>query len=181
MYEQAQKQQPSVWSLVRTTFFIVVVIVYLMMTLNTSDPLWFWTAFDETPTSIKLYCYGEEKALAPGSQEFTELTSIFNENFSGYKNWDSLTMSEESWADYQVNDQFATLVMAYPQPVRVHSIYKYFSNVHRLIVPLDGRHSQSLAVFGMNGEVPGSGAMHIRTLTPLINYMNTSGVCSITQ
>jgi hypothetical protein len=165
--------------LIRTAFIILVAIVYLMMTLNTTDPLWFWTAFEETPSTVKLYCYGDVKTLAPDSQEFSELTAVFNENFSGYKNWDSLTLSEESWADYQVNDQFATLVLEYPAPVRVHSIYKYFSNVDRLIVPLDGRHSQSLAVFGMNGDVPGSGAMHIRTLTPLIDYVSDSGICNI--
>ena len=181
MYEQSQKQLPSIWGLVRTTFIILVVIVYLMMTLNTGDALWFWTTFEETPSAIKMYCYGEEKDLTPGSKEFTDLTAIFNENFSGYKNWDSLSMSENTWADYQVNDQFATLVMEYPQPVRVHSIYKYFSHVDRLVIPLDGRHSQSLAVFGMNGDIPGSGAMHIRTLTPLINFVNTAGVCQITQ
>jgi hypothetical protein len=176
---QKQNKQPSIIGLFANVAVILVILVYAMMSINTGDPLWFWPVFDHTPASVTLLCYGEEVTVDPSSAEFDKLTEIFNQSLSGYKNWDSLTMSELSWADYQSNDQFATLVMSYQDPVRVHSIYKYFSSVDTLVVPLDGRHAQTRAVFGMANDQPGAGSLHMETIEPLVHYVSTAGLCSI--
>lgn len=179
MYTYQQKKKPSLLNLFGTAAVFIVIAVFAMVSLNTGDFLWFWPFFDETPAQITVYCYGKDVALQPGSAAFIELTTIFNENLSGYKNWDSTTMSEESWEDYQTFDQFATLVVSYSEPVRIHSTYKYFSNVDTLIVPLDGRHSASNSVFSIVRGNPGVGSFHIETIDPLIEFMNLQGVCSI--
>ena len=178
---QKQSKQPSIMGMFVTVGVILVVLMYAMMSVNTGDPLWFYPVFDAEPASVTLLCYGEEVSVDPNSAEFEKLTEIFNQNLSGYKNWDSLTMSELSWADYQANDQFATLVMNYEDPVRVHSIYKHFSSVDTLVVPLDGRHAQTRAVFGMSNDQPGAGSLHMETIDPLIDYVSVTGLCSIAE
>ncbi len=179
MYAYQQKQQPSLLDLFKTALFIVVVIVFMMISLSTGDLLWFWPVFDETPSNITVHCYGNDITLQPDTAIFSQLTTVFNKNFSSYKNWDSVSMSEISWADYKVNDQFATLVIDYPEKVRVHSIYKYFSNVDTLVVPLDGRHASSFSIFSVYNNAPGMGSFHVETIEPLIEFMNTQGVCPI--
>lgn len=179
MYEYQEKKQPSVITLILISSVIIVVIMFSILSMATGDVLWFWPVFDETPIGISLYCYGDKIALDPESALYPQLSLAFNETMSEYKNWDSLTMSDSSWADYQSNDQFTTLIFHYQEPFRVHSTYKYFSNVDTLVVPLDGRHSSTNAVFGMNGDALGSGAFHIETIVPLINLINSHGICSI--
>lgn len=179
-YQNRQKQ-PSIMGMFATVGIILVIVFYAMVSMNTGDPLWFYPVFSEMPASVTVLCYGEEVDVHPNSAEFGTLTEIFNQHFSGYKNWDSLSMSQTSWADYQTNDQFATLVMSYGEPVRVHSIYKYFSNVDTLVVPLDGRHSSSRAVFGMANQEPGAGALHMETIDPIVDYVSGTGICPIAE
>jgi hypothetical protein len=179
-YQNRQKQ-PSILGMFGTVGVILVILIYAMISMNTGDPLWFYPVFSVTPSNVTVLCYGEEVAVNPDSAEFGKLTEIFNQTLSGYKNWDSLTMSETSWNEYQTNDQFATLVMSYGEPVRVHSIYKFFSSVDTLVVPLDGRHAASHAVFGMANDEPGAGSLHMETIDPLVDYVSGEGICPIAE
>lgn len=181
MYTYQQKKKPSLLNLFGSVAVFLVFALFAMVSIGTGDILWFWPFFDETPAQITVYCYGKDVALQPGSAAFNELTTIFNESLSGFKNWDNTTMSVESWEDYQTFDQFATLVVSYSEPVRVHSIYKYFTNVEALVVPLDGRHSASNAVFSLMRGEPGFGSLHLETIDQLIEFMNMQGVCSISS
>ena len=191
-YQEKHQKQPSILNLIVITRVILVVIAYAILSLSTNDMLWFWPVFAETPSDITVYCYGDPVKIQSGTQEFNELATIFNESFSGYKNWDSLSMSLISWQDYQTNPAFATLVMTYPEPVRVHSYYKYFSSVNKLVMPLDGRHASSNPIFGVGvqrstsadgvvtlTEVPGSGAFHIASKAPVMDYLTANGFCAL--
>ena len=161
MYAYENDNQPSLLNLFGTVAVLIVVAVVGFMTVNTGDPLWFWPIFNEQPTRITVHCYGEAVVLEPGGKHFDELTEVFNTTLSGYKNWDSLNLSEETWKDYQTHAKMMTLVLSYGEPVRVHSIYKYYSTVDTLVVPLDARHDTTNAVFGLNNGVPASGALHV--------------------
>jgi hypothetical protein len=141
---------------------------------------------------MTVYCYGTPVEIQRGTAQFNQLATIFNESFSGYKNWDSLTMSLGSWEDYKTENAFATLVISYDQPVRVHSFYKYFSGINKLVMPLDGRHASTNPIFGVSiqrttspdgvitlTEVPGSGSFHIESKEPVIQYLNAENLCAV--
>lgn len=178
MYQPQRKKQPSLLNLFGTMIVFVAVVGFTMMSLTTGDPLWFWPVFDAQPEQITIYCYGEGIVLQPGTEVFTELTALLNDNLSGSKNWDSLSMSLDTWNDYQTRQDMMTLVTHYPEKVRIHSTYKFFSGVDTLIVPLDGRHAQSNAIFGLTDEVPSSGSLHVESNANLSEYILNKKVCS---
>jgi len=173
-----QSKQPSLIALFATVIVFLLVAFFSMVTLSTGDALWFWPVFAETPASITVQCYGSPVTIAADSPHFAELTALFNDGFSGYKNWDSLSMSDETYAAYQADPNMMVLFMEYPAPVRVHSFYKYFANVDTLIVPLDGRHASSNPVFGTTEGIAAAGALHIADTDPLSSYLTSNGLCS---
>jgi hypothetical protein len=173
-----RSKQPSIIALFATVFGFILIAFFSILTLSTGDALWFWPVFAETPEQITVQCYGTPIAVAAHSAHFAEITAIFNENLSGYKNWDSLSMSDETYAAYQADPTMLVVFMHYAGPVRVHSLYKYFSNVDTLIVPLEGRHASSNPVFGLNSGIASAGALHIATTDPLSQYLNSTGLCS---
>ena len=178
MYDQPS--QASLTNLFGTVAIFMVVAAYGFMALNTEDPLWFYPKFEETPEEIVVFCYGNEIVLEPGSATFSELNSLVNEAISGRKNWDSLSMSDDTYAYYHTSSEMMVLEMRYRQPVRIHSIYKYFSNVGALVIPLEGRHSQTHAVFGRTGEEFTAGSLHIQNISRMRDFLVAEGVC-VTQ
>ncbi len=98
---------------------------------------------------------------------------------SGRKRWDSLTMSEATYQEYQTNPQMIVLEFFYPEPVRVHSTYKFYSNVDNLVIPIEGRHSQTNAVFGQANGIPTAGALHIDSTEQFKTYMTNMDLCPV--
>lgn len=178
MYSYEEKKQPSIINLVLIVITIMFIMGFSVLALMTGDPLWFVSEFNLQPNAIEVLCYGEGVTINPSSPQFASLSAMFNENFSQTKNWDSLTMSDETWAEYQTGNATMTLVLSYPETFRVHSTYKYFSNIDTLIIPLDGRHSGSNAVFGLAGDLPSSGAFHIPETDNLNQFITTNGICT---
>ena len=176
MYDQPS--QPSLTGLFGTVLIFILVAAYGFMALNTEDALWFWSKFEETPSEIVVFCYGEPKVITQGTPQLTELTSLLNETISGPKNWDSLSMSDETYANYQVGSDAMVLEARYPSPVRIHTTYKYFSHVGAIIVPLEGRHSQTYAVFGRTGTEFAAGSLHVQDINPMKDFLNSEGICS---
>lgn len=187
-----RRRTPSVVSLIVVTVVIIVLIAYGILALSTNDVLWFYPVYAEIPSGITVHCYGEDVQVQSGTTQFNEIATRFNATFSEYKNWDSLTMSDLSWQDYQTNPAFATLVLSYQDAVRVHSIYRYFSNVNMLVMPLDGRHASSNPVFAVSihrttspdgvvsfSEVPGSGSFHVTSKQPVMEYLDEQGICDL--
>lgn len=156
---------------------VIVPLVYLIIALNTGDLLWASPVFDAQPESITIHCFGRDTVLEPGSGHFTALTETVNKLLSGRKRWDSLSISDETYQDYQNHPDMMVLEFVYPEVMRVHSPYKFFSNVDRIIIPLVGRHAQTNAVFGRWLENPAAGSFHIQSTAPLVEYLASQELC----
>ncbi|MGW8225304.1 MAG: hypothetical protein ACWGOY_06210 [Anaerolineales bacterium] len=177
MQHVGSRNQPSLISLSIIVVSAVVVVVYAIISFATGDWLWFSSNFRETPKAIVLHCYGETIDIDPGSFDFSKFKQIMNESMSGRKRWDPLSMSEETYQEYQTSAQMVVLEFFYPQPVRVHSSYKYYSYVDNLVIPLEGRHSQTNAVFGQANGIPTGGSLHIDSTDQFKTYLNNMELC----
>jgi hypothetical protein len=116
--------------------------------MSTQDLLWVWPFFSEQSYEIDLHCYGEVVKFKPGSTQFNKLTDLVNDSISGSKNWDGTTLSDDSYSYYQTSDDVMVIELFYAPPVRIHTFYKFYGNVDTIIIPLDGRHSETNALFG---------------------------------
>jgi len=169
---------PSIGALLKTLAVFVVIILYAGVALNTSDPLWFWTRFDAHPQTMTLYCYGEDLVLDPQEQSFAEITALVNRSMSGSKRWDETYMSGNTYRDYRTHPKMMALELTYPKPIRIHTDTFYFSNVKTLIIPLEGTHAYTNAVFGRTDLGRTSmGALHVESFAPLVEYLQTEGIC----
>jgi len=175
MYEQ---NQPSLLSLLGTVVIFVVAAGYGMLSLSTEDPLWFVPTFSEDAAEAAVYCRGAHETVAAGSPHLASINTFVKEALSGRTNWDSLTMSAATYQYYQVSEAVVVLEVRYNRPVRVHSIYKYFSGIDTIIIPLVGRHSNVNAVFGMIDGIPTAGALHIDSTEAMLKYLSANGLCS---
>lgn len=175
MYERSQ---PSILNLFGTVILFVVAAGYGIISLSTEDPIWFVQSFEEQADEVIVYCMGREVSFRSDSPHLEQLNALFNEALSGSKNWDSLTMSHETYAYYQTSQAVIALEFRYSPPVRVHSIYKYFSGLDAMVVPLVGRHAKLNAVFGRIGEENTSGALHVGSTAGLLAYIASSGLCA---
>jgi hypothetical protein len=179
MQHIGERKDPSVRNLIIIVVLALVLIVYAIISFATGDWLWFSTSFRETPNAIVLHCYGESVNIEPGTFEFEKLKDIMNESMTGRKRWDQLSMSEETYQDYQTNSQMIVVEYFYPEPVRVHSTYRFYSNVDNFIIPIVGRHSQTNAVFGQANGVPAGGSLHIESTEQFKNFLNNMELCQI--
>jgi hypothetical protein len=70
-----------------------------------------------------------------------------------------------------------TVELIYPAPFRIHSPYKYYSNIDSIIIPLDGRHAATNAVFGRHGNLSAAGSFHVETTAPFVDYLAVQDLC----
>jgi hypothetical protein len=75
--------------------------------------------------------------------------------------------------------QMIVIEFFYREPIRVHSSYKFFSSVDNLVIPLEGRHSQTNAVFGQNDGVPTGGSLHINSTDQFKEFLNNMDLCQV--
>ncbi|UCE00625.1 MAG: hypothetical protein JSV42_07895 [Chloroflexota bacterium] len=173
------RNDPSILRLALIVVVVVAILVYTIISFATGDFLWFSNSFRETPNAIVLHCYGESIEIDPGTFHFSKLKEIMNESMTGKKRWDSLTMSEQTYLEYQTSPQMIMLEFFYPEPVRVHSTYKFYSNVDNLVVPIKGRHAQTKAVFGQANGIPTGGSLHIDSIDEFVTYLNNMELCPV--
>ena len=173
------RNQPSIINLIVIVVVAMALVIYAIISFATGDWLWFSNSFRETPNAIVLHCYGESIDIDPGSFHFSKLKQIMNESMTGRKRWDSLTMSEGTYQEYQTNPQMIVLEFFYPEPVRVHSTYKFYSNVDNFVIPIEGRHSQTNAVFGQANGIPTGGSLHIESTEQFKAYMTNTELCPV--
>jgi hypothetical protein len=162
-----------------TVVAVLSIAVYSVISIATGDWLWFNQKFSETPNSIVVYCFGETIELEPGSYHFSALADIANEQMSGRKRWDSLSLSDETYQEYQVSPSTKVIEFYYPEPVRVHNTSKFFSSIDTLIIPLEGRHAQSNAVFGQNDGISSGGSLHIESTERFEQYLQNQKLCPV--
>lgn len=177
MIHTGSRNEPSIRNLLAIVVVILLVAIYAIVSIATGDWLWFSGKFAETPNAILVHCYGETLEIEPGSYHFSALTDIVNEMLSGRKRWDSLSLSDETYQDYQQHAAMKVLEIYYPQPVRVHTSNKFFSNVDNLIIPLEGRHAQTNAVFGRNQGLPAAGSLHVESTERISQYLHNQELC----
>ena len=153
-------------------------LIYLIIAMNTGDLLWASPVFNYQPQTIVVHCFGEDVYIEWGTSEFDELTESVNQSLTVRKRWDPLSISVETYQDYQSHPQMMVVELTYSEPIRVHSRYKFFSNVDRIIIPLVGRHAQTNAVFGRRYDFPAPGSFHVGTTASIKDYLAERGLCS---
>ncbi|GAB4520787.1 MAG: hypothetical protein Fur0018_00640 [Anaerolineales bacterium] len=171
--------QPSIWKFLLSTLLVLIIAIYAIITLNTGDPLWFQSQFSGQPVAMTLYCYGTPVEITPDTPAFQALSGMVNEALSGPKRWDSLSLSDVTYNDYHTHPRMAVLELHYAPPVRVHSTVKFFSQVEDMIIPLDGRHAQTNAVFGRDHGYAIAGSLHVESWAAVVDYVRTQGLCDI--
>jgi hypothetical protein len=179
MLNIGSRSDPSIKRLVLTVVTVLSIAVYSVISLATGDWLWFTQKFSETPNSIVVYCFGETIEIEPGSYHFQALTDLANEQMSGRKRWDPLSLSEATYQEYQSSIRTKVIEFYYPEPIRVHNTSKFFSSVDTLIIPLEGRYSQGNAVFGQNNGVSSAGSLHIESTERFEQYLHNQKICPV--
>ncbi|HLF89453.1 MAG TPA: hypothetical protein VI451_10940 [Anaerolineales bacterium] len=172
-----KSRSPSLGGLIITVVIVVVALMYVFVALNTQDSLWFVPTFAEHPTQIVLNCYGKPLFIRPEDPRYEELVNKVNETLSGNKNWDSLTISDETYAEYQDSSEMMIMELFYAPRVRIHSFYKYFSDLDSIIIPLDGRHAQTNAIFGRTNNASTAGALHYDQIPEIRAFIEEQGIC----
>lgn len=172
-----KSRSPSLAGLVFTVVIVVAVLIYALVALNTQDHLWFVSTFSERPNQIVINCYGEQLILREGSPYFDGLVELINAVLSGRKYWDSTTLSEETYQEYQKSSNMMVIELFYAPRVRIHSFYKYFSNLDSIVIPLDGRHANTNAIFGRVNDLSTAGALHFEGIPDIREYIEEQAIC----
>jgi len=173
-----QSRSPSLVGLIVTVVFLVVALVYIFVSINTQDPLWFISAFSERPVQIVINCYGNQTILRPEDSRYEELVAKINEILSGRKYWDSLSLSDETYTEYLDSPEMMILELFYAPRVRIHSSYKYFSDLDSIIIPLDGRHAKTNAIFGRRNDKNTAGSLHFDHVPEILQLIELQGICN---
>ena len=152
--------------------------IYCIIAINTGDFLWASPLFSYQPQTISIHCFGEDVYLEQGTADYIAITELVNQSMSGRKRWDSISLSDATYQDYQSHPQMMVVELTYSEPIRVHSRYKFFSTVDRIILPIVGRHAQSNSVFGRNNEYPLAGSFHVEDMAPVKDYLAENNLCA---
>ncbi|NUM45978.1 MAG: hypothetical protein HUU38_14830 [Anaerolineales bacterium] len=172
-----KSRSPSLFGLLITVLFLSIGLVYLFVSLNTQDPLWFISTFAERPSQIVINCYGSQIFIRPEDSRYDGLVNQVNEVISGSKYWDSLTLSDDTYLIYQDSPEMMVMELFYTPRVRIHSFYKYFSNLDSIIIPLDGRHASTYAIFGRVNETNTAGSLHFDNTPEIRQWVESQGIC----
>jgi hypothetical protein len=159
------------------TVVIIIVIAFAIIAMNTGDILWFIPIFNGKPQSIVVHCYGEDVHVEPWNSAYEPLNLAVNESLSGSKRWDPLSMSDQTYSDYQTSTTMMVLELTYDPPERIHSSYKFFKNLDKLVIPLDGRHASSNSVFGRLHGLMLAGSMHVKTTEKIVTALEQQELC----
>jgi hypothetical protein len=174
---ETRRNTPSILSFVLVMILVVAVIYYLVITINTGDAQWFRSDFEAKAQEIVVHCFGEDVILTPTDVHYSAFTELVNAAISQEKRWDPLSLSEQTYADYQTHPKMMTVELRFMPAVRIHSDKKYFSVVDTLIIPLEGRHAQYNTVFGRNDDNPAAGSFHLESTAALTEYLAAQGIC----
>ena len=165
-------------------FFITIglglgVFIYLAFSIYSRDMLWFWPKFEEIPSGIYVRCYGVIVQVKAGTPEFAEITRLVNAQLSGDKQWQDITISDQTFQDYLTNPTMVVLELAYNRPVDVHTGTAMFIDIETLLTPLVGRFDQENIFLGSINMKFTGGRVHVQDTQPLRDYINQSGICVI--
>jgi len=151
--------------------------LYLILAGYSHDPLWFWPKFNHFPAQIIIRCYGYEQTLDGNSLAAQGITTLVNDQISGDKRFDPLSLTDQTYDYYQNDPGIVVLELVYAEPVRIHFPNMFFTNITSLIIPLDGRYASSSTIFGLINGIPAGGSFHIASNQPIIEYLHNSALC----
>lgn len=175
---EPKQATPKVLEMAVVTIILVAAFAFFAIALNTQDVLWFWPTYDELPRQMIVHCYGSDIEVEPSSA-FEAVNLAVNEALSGRKRWDPLTMSDETYQDYQDSPTMMVLELVYDPSVRIHSFYSFYKHIKQMIIPLDGRHASTNAIFGRLGDYSLSGSFHVNSIAPILEAVQENGICQM--
>jgi hypothetical protein len=175
--ERSSGKTASVLNFLITVTLAIVFLIYFSIMAYTKDALWFYPVFDATPATINILCYGEQISLVPGSDHFTAVTDMVNEQISGDKRWDELNLTDPTYEEYQSTDRMMILELFYNEPQRIHSRSPFFSGFTSLLIPLDGRYSDQNIMFALRNGKPSGSSFHLQSLEPIRQYIENNDMC----
>jgi hypothetical protein len=171
------RPNPSLLQVGAIAIIGVGLMAFLIISFNTGDLLWFLPGFDGIPAGILVNCYGQDVVVNAGDSSFQAVNEAVNSTLSGTKRWDQLSLSDATYAEYQTSPDMMVMELTYDPPVGLHSFYKFFKNVDTMIIPLDGRHAQTNAVFGLlRGNIE-AGSLHVPTMQPILDALEREEIC----
>lgn len=157
--------------------FTVALFAYLSIAIYTKDFLWVWPVFDSQPAYGLVRCYGEEVLLERSSTDLTAIAGMVNEQLTGKKRWDELNLTDQTHEDYRSSPNMMTLELFFDTPQRLHSISPFFSGFNSLLIPLDGRYSDTAIIFALIDGRPGGGSFHVQDFQPVVDYLVQQEIC----
>jgi hypothetical protein len=173
--------KPNSPSLLKAGIFGVVIfglLLFGVVAMNTGDLLWFWPVFKEVPVGMIVHCYGTDVEVKPGQPAFEVVTNAVNTSLTGSKRWDDTSMSDVTYQEYKTSPTMMVLELHYDPPVSIHSQYAFFKSVNWLVIPLDGRHASTNAVFGLEGSFTDPGSYHVNSTAPIVTALKEQGICT---
>ena len=156
---------------------VIIPLIYFIIAMNTGDLLWVSPVFNYRPQTITIHCFGEDVYLEHSTSNYDTMVGLINGSLTGRKRWDSVSISDATYEEYQSHPQMMVVELTYPEPIRVHSRYKFFSSVDRLIIPLVGRHAQTNAIFGRRAEYPAPGSFHVNDFSAIKDFLADTNLC----
>ena len=172
-----ERHPPSISKSLTILLVAILGMGYLSIAVSTGDLLWFWPAFNGKPASIAIHCEGRPRPVRPGSDAFEQLSVGLNDALWGLKQWQTLSLSEATWNEYVLGDESRVLEYRYTPSATIHSYYRFFKDFDTLIVPLEGRHANANAVFGLKGDLILAGSFRIESNAPLLEVVREHNLC----
>lgn len=174
---QAAGKTASVLNFLVTITLAILFFIYITMTVFTKDALWFNPTFEVVPAEISIRCYGEDVLVSRDSKNFSAITDLVNEQISGDKRWDELNLTDQTFQDYETSMTMMILQLHYNEPQRIHSQSPFFSGFTSLLIPLDGRFSDTHIMFAIVRGKPSGGSFHLASFEAVRSYIIDNAIC----
>jgi hypothetical protein len=169
----------SLWGFLLTIVLVVAGAVYTLKAAYSRDPLWFWSGFEAMPSQVVIRCHDRTVILGSASPDTGGIAALVNQQLSGRKRFDPMSLSDATFAYYQTDPGVVTLELIYAEPVRVHLPNMYFTNITSFLIPLEGRYADTAILFGLIDGRPAGGALHVETNQPIVDYLAGATLCII--
>lgn len=165
----------KLWQPLAIMLIVATLILWVLNTLNTGNPLWFLPlqpTFE--PSRLVVRNYGETVEIRRGQAGYNVIADALNETFSDFENTAlvPLGLSQETLRRY--NEEQLVLEAYYAEPIQFNTPIR-MQGVNQLLLPIDATHAGNRYVFiGSNG-VWRAGVMVVADETPILNAMRTLG------
>lgn len=178
MIHVGSHSDPTIRTRLVLIFFAVPLAIYLLGSISTRDWHWWQGSISTIPQSIRVYCYGSSVEIDPGSSRFKAIHTIVNASLMDWKRWDSSSVTSAGLQEYQADPNAVVLELYYREPLRIHTSTRYYTNVDKLVIPLEGYYAQANAMLSQSqGDTVGASMLHITSTKALASYLSDQGIC----